>query len=63
MPTDEIPQDVQRRCILTRPARTRRDASLDKARHVCERRRESEAAVFCENAAEGRLQHPDRPEQ
>ena len=25
--------------------------ALNKARHVCERRRDSEAAVFCENEA------------
>jgi hypothetical protein len=37
--------------------------ALNKARHVCERRRESEAAVSCENAAGDVFEHPERPEQ
>ena len=32
--------------------------ALNKARHVCERRRDREAAVSCENKAGGRFQHP-----
>jgi len=37
--------------------------ALNKARHVCERRRESEAAVSCENVAGDVFQHPERSEQ
>ena len=33
---------------------------LNEARHVCERRRDSEAAVSCENETGGRFQHPAR---
>ena len=34
--------------------------ALNKARHGCERRRDSEAAVSCENKAGGLFQHPAR---
>src|SRR5574340_50623 len=57
------PQQAKRRGILrsVRGASEVHDA-LNKARHVCERRRDGEATVSCENDAGGLFQHPVRIE-